>query len=331
MTKRSKLREQVLESDLTWKKITQFITGNVDKKEHEEIKENFKEILQAAKQIVGTDHGQEAIESGASYLFKIFNDKDGIGQIETMAIKQMFGPFPSSSATAAFNAIYNIVSRLNEDKLKKLLLLFGEQRDEGSEFFGKNLNFSLDMYALEETEDMPLNWNTETKDISLDFRKFHSDHIETPDGTSGGQARHNRTYETEDDSSFLYDEVKKYVMHNLQSSSGGPTVNDLCSTLFEMLASTKSNDELQNELFELLGPEGLTFIEMLLQQRQKIVERSLNYDNKMYTSQEQRMRNYGENTKPNYGCQVTVQSEQEKQLMKQYRREEKRNNQRTNE
>lgn len=33
----------------------------------------------------------------------------------------------------------------------------------------------------------------------------------------------------------------------------------------------------------------------------------------------------GENTKPNYGCQVTIQSEQEKQLMKQYRREEKRN------
>ena len=32
----------------------------------------------------------------------------------------------------------------------------------------------------------------------------------------------------------------------------------------------------------------------------------------------------GENSKPNYGCQVTIQSEQEKQLMKQYRREEKR-------
>lgn len=29
-------------------------------------------------------------------------------------------------------------------------------------------------------------------------------------------------------------------------------------------------------------------------------------------------------TKPTYGCQVTIQSEQEKQLMKIYRREEKR-------
>lgn len=31
----------------------------------------------------------------------------------------------------------------------------------------------------------------------------------------------------------------------------------------------------------------------------------------------------GENAKPNYGCQVTIQSEQEKQLLKQCRREEK--------
>jgi len=32
----------------------------------------------------------------------------------------------------------------------------------------------------------------------------------------------------------------------------------------------------------------------------------------------------GEGTKPTYGCQVTIQSEQEKQMMKMYRREEKR-------
>lgn len=32
----------------------------------------------------------------------------------------------------------------------------------------------------------------------------------------------------------------------------------------------------------------------------------------------------GEMTKPAYGCQVTIQSEQEKQMLKMYRREEKR-------
>lgn len=44
-----------------------------------------------------------------------------------------------------------------------------------------------------------------------------------------------------------------------------------------------------------------------------------------YLIAEQRKKFMAENAKPNYGCQVTIQSEQEKLLMKQYRREEKRN------
>ncbi|NXU50371.1 ASCC3 protein, partial [Turnix velox] len=80
-------------------------------------------------------------------------------------------------------------------------------------------------------------------------------------------------------------------------------------------------------LFELLGPEGFELIEKLLQNRSLILERSLTCpnDNRFQTLQEQCKKFIGENTKPNYGCQVTIQSEQEKQLMKQYRREEKRN------
>ncbi|KAM4772205.1 activating signal cointegrator 1 complex subunit 3 [Rhinophrynus dorsalis] len=324
MTKRSKLRQQVFESDLTWKKITQFVTGIVDKKEHEAIKEDLRKILQAAKQIVGTDNGQDAIESAAVFLFKTLYDKESIGHNETVAIKQMFGPFPSSFATVACNAIYRIVSLLTEEQHQKIALLFQEKSCEDGMYFGKNVVFSFEMYELEETEAMPENGIIETENyISLDFQKYHNSHIER--GTSAAQTS-NRTYDNEDDCSFFYHEVEKYVLNTLENNSGGPTVEDLCSTLFEMLASAKSNDELQNELFELLGPEGLALIEVLLQQRQRIVEKSLSCPSDMLSfSQEQRKKMTGENTKPNYGCQVTVQSEQEKQLMKQYRREEKRN------
>uniref|UniRef100_A0A8C0GGF1 Activating signal cointegrator 1 complex subunit 3 n=1 Tax=Chelonoidis abingdonii TaxID=106734 RepID=A0A8C0GGF1_CHEAB len=57
-----------------------------------------------------------------------------------------------------------------------------------------------------------------------------------------------------------------------------------------------------------------------------IVERSLSWPNdyKLQSLQERCKKLAGDNTKPNYGCQVTIQSEQEKLLMKQYRREEKR-------
>uniref|UniRef100_A0A8C5WDJ5 Activating signal cointegrator 1 complex subunit 3 n=1 Tax=Leptobrachium leishanense TaxID=445787 RepID=A0A8C5WDJ5_9ANUR len=324
MNKRSKLREQVLESDLTWKKITQFVTGIVDQKEHEAINEGLKEILQAAKQIVGTDYGQEAVESAAVFLLKTFYVKESVGQNETRAIKQMFGPFPPTSATTACNAAYRIVSLLSHEKLNGLSQLFQENGEEDKVLFGKNVIFSFDMYELEKADDIPINGSIDIEDqLTLDFGKLHNNY--TGQSTSVDQARH-KSNDNEDDGSFFRNEVENYVLGSLQSSSGSPTVEDLCGTLFDMLASAKSNDELQNELFELLGPEGLSFIEVLLQQRQRIVDKSLCFpgDNQLCFSQEQRKRNAGDPLKPYYGCQVTVQSEQEKQLMKQYRREEKR-------
>lgn len=99
---------------------------------------------------------------------------------------------------------------------------------------------------------------------------------------------------------------------------------ELCTSLFEMLASHRSNDELQNELFELLGPEGLDMISTLLQGRAAIVDSLLRIqpDRTVYPS-DLSLKVSAEVTKPTYGCQVTIQSEQEKQMLKMYRREEK--------
>ncbi|XP_069582412.1 activating signal cointegrator 1 complex subunit 3 [Ranitomeya imitator] len=319
MNKRSKLREQVLESDLTWRKITQFVTGIVDK-EHEAINEGLKEILQAAKQIVGTDHGQEAIESGAVFLFRTFYDKDCVNQEATKAIKQMFGPFPSTCAAAACDATYKMMSLLTDEQHQQLTPMVQEDTARDTASFGRNVKFSLEMYELEETEDMPLNGELQTDDnLSFDYLKLQNG---LKDFSLDPSRATQKVGSSEDDGPLLYEEVEKYVV---QSSVGGHTVEDLCNTIFEMLASSKSNDELQNEFFELLGPEGFTVIEVLLQHRQKIVAKSLNWQNdNQYNFQEFRKKNATDGGKPNYGCQVTVQSEQEKQLMRQYRREEKR-------
>lgn len=50
-TKRLKLHEQLLKSDLTWKKIIKFVDDNLDKKEYQTVNGDLKTILQAAKQI----------------------------------------------------------------------------------------------------------------------------------------------------------------------------------------------------------------------------------------------------------------------------------------
>ncbi|XP_069462625.1 activating signal cointegrator 1 complex subunit 3 [Ambystoma mexicanum] len=325
MNKRLQFRENALQADLTWKKMVRFITDGLDKKEQQYLNETFKDLLNAAKQIVGTDHGQEAIESGAVFLFKIFHDRDCVGQEETKAIKQMFGPFPSTSATAACKATCRIASRLTEKQLEALVQMFEDKNDNNKGCFGKNIMFSLEMYDLEDCEELPVNGDADgERNVSLDFSRYHNNHLASfQGGTVNGS---DRLPFPQAEDSFLLGEVEKYVLDTLQGNSGGPTAEDLCCTLFEMLASTKSDDELQNELFELLGPEGFGLIETLLQNRRKIVERSLAWpeDNRLQALQEQCKKFSSDSSKPNYGCQVTILSEQEKMLMKQYRREEKR-------
>lgn len=85
--KRSKLHEQVLDFSLTWKKIVKFLNEKLEKNKMQSINEDLKDILQAAKQIVGTDNGREAIESGAAFLFATFHMTDSVGYVETKAIR----------------------------------------------------------------------------------------------------------------------------------------------------------------------------------------------------------------------------------------------------
>ncbi|CAI5769878.1 activating signal cointegrator 1 complex subunit 3 [Podarcis lilfordi] len=324
--KRTKSQEEQLNSGLTWKKIVSFVDENSAKENKQSILEDLKTILQASKQIVGSENGQEAIESGAVFLFKTFHTKECVGHEETKAIKQMFGPFPSSSATDACEATYRIASHFTEDQLAGLLQMTEDKNDDRKLCFGKNIAFSFDMYDLDHFEELPVNGEMdEQKGISLDFKKFLNNHLERfPNGydESSGMKSLDKV-----DDSFLWCEVGKYLSESLKETPGVPTTEDLCCTLYEMLASHKSGDELQNELFELLGPEGFELIEKLLQNRSTIVERSFSGPNdyKLQALQEQFRKLAGENTKPNYGCQVTIQSEQEKQLMKLCRREEKRN------
>lgn len=196
---------------------------------------------------MGSENGQEAIESAAIFLFKTFHQKEYVGHDETKAIKQMFGPFPSSSATAACNSANRVASYFSEEQLSSLLQQAEEHNGDAKLCFGKNIAFSFDMHDLDDFEELPVNGDTdEHKVISLDYKKFLNNHLEHfPNCYDDGSGR--KSSEKVDDS-FLWYEVGKYMNDSLKGTPGGPTMEHLCCTLYEMLASHKSGDELQNEV-----------------------------------------------------------------------------------
>uniref|UniRef100_A0A4W3HS74 Activating signal cointegrator 1 complex subunit 3 n=1 Tax=Callorhinchus milii TaxID=7868 RepID=A0A4W3HS74_CALMI len=318
LTKRSKMKEKFSNIGLTWANISDFVTENLAKKEQQIISEDLKSVLKAARQLVGVEYGQTTVESAAVFLFNVFYNKDHVGHEETKAIKQMFGPFPSSAATTACSAVYKIASYFTEEELQKLICANQSENKHVRTHFGKNIQFSFDSFSLEHLDELPLNYEPDgaQKNFSLDYNKYLDSHR----GNLKNGSTESSDFKSSDkvDATFLRQEVENYICGTLQNSPGRPTAEELCGTLFEMLASTGTDDELQNELFELLGPEGLELIEKLLQHRCKIVEKMV------LIITETSKKGFGGNAQPVYGCQVTVHSEQEKQLLKQYRREEKR-------
>lgn len=321
-TKRLKRREQFAREGLTWQKIGHFCSEHQDKAKQQAASQELKSLLLAAKEIVGTEHGQAAIESAAVFLFETFHNKDHVGTEETRAIKQMFGPFPSSAAEASCASVGRLVAPLGDSRVENFIQTPRSRHDpQRGSTFGRNIAFSYDCYALDPLEDLPCS-DLQEENVNLDFINFLNYQqsgrkvVGEEEVTSSGRSL------SSGDGAILRTEVEKYLDgDNLISSSH----EELCTSLFEMLASHKSNDELQNELFELLGPEGLEMISTLLQRRAAIVDSLLAIppDRTGYPPDVSRKVS-GEVTKPTYGCQVTIHSEQEKQMMKMYRREEKR-------
>ncbi|XP_071253079.1 activating signal cointegrator 1 complex subunit 3 [Salvelinus alpinus] len=328
-TKRLKRQELFSREGLTWQKIVQFFTQHLEKAEQQAAAQELKSILQAAKQIVGTEHGQDTIESAAVFLFETFHNKDHVGHEETRAIKQMFGPFPSSAADASCAAVSRAVAPLGESQVEEFVRSQSSCRaPQRGSAFGRNITFSYDCYTLDPQEALP--WagdpEDETPGGGLDFHSFLNNHQGRRG--NGGEADGGRLSpggaQSPGDGTILRGEVEKFLNGgNMISSSP----EELCTSLFEMLASTKSDDELQNELFELLGPEGFEMISVLLQRRSSIVDSLLSIpaDRINYPPDGSRKGSGGEgSSKPTYGCQVTIQSGKEKEMMKMHRREEKR-------
>lgn len=151
----------------------------------------------------------------------------------------MFGPFPSSSATAACDATNRITSHFCKDSLTALVQMTTDEYGDRV-LFGKNLAFSFDMHDLDYFDELPINGESQ-KTISLDYKKFLTDHLQEHSTLNC------KPVEKTNDS-FLWCEVEKYLNATLNEMAEATRIEDLCCTLYDMLASVKSGDELQDEV-----------------------------------------------------------------------------------
>uniref|UniRef100_A0A3B3WGM5 ASCC3-like N-terminal domain-containing protein n=1 Tax=Poecilia mexicana TaxID=48701 RepID=A0A3B3WGM5_9TELE len=209
---------------------------------------------------VGTEHGQEAIECAAVFLFETFQNKDHVGTEETRAIKQMFGPFPSSAAEASCACVARLVAPLDDGKVEDFIKTqrsrYHYQR--GSTF-GRNVNFSYDLYKLDPLEDLQGS-DLDDERVDVDFVNFLNNQQSGYKSASEDDVPRSGTTLSSGDGSILRREVEKYLEGGNMISSNP---EELCASLFEMLTSHRSDDELQNEVRDRSLKEFLCLIKCI--------------------------------------------------------------------
>ncbi|GFS12384.1 activating signal cointegrator 1 complex subunit 3-like, partial [Elysia marginata] len=309
------------DQNLSWEALISYIKKNASGVSNSQISEITRQLIATAKLIVGNEESSETVECGAAFLFDIFKNVESVGQREATQLRSTFGPYPANAVTRACQLVKKIASWLPETALAQL----SSEREEGdgaasNEEFGCSIKFAMD-YSLEEgnedefsSEEDEFIVDSSKKDIDLRYNAAAAMNPVAGEGDRGSKA------EIEFGSAWMKEMIIKYFEGNDTALSLG--LDELSTTIYDVLSSQRSDDELQTEMFDLLGFERFELIQQLLEKRGQII--------KSYTAETRRAlvqqipKKKPENERPTYGCQVLVQSTEEKFLAKQLRKEEKR-------
>lgn len=205
------------------------------------------------------------MESASVFVFITLQESDHIGKAESIKLKNFFGAFPASSATKACHIVKNIISLLPEDCLATINKRSEGRQDEPPKEFGSDIKF-MPLKKKDLLCDGDLISDSEDEDVKqkISFPSLKEEPTHLREKEKGSVV-------ADDNSgingSWLRDQCEVYFA----DSSSGLSVLDLCSAVFDILASDRDNTALQNELFELLGFDRFEFIQTLLANRHRIV------------------------------------------------------------
>lgn len=292
--------------EFSWSKLAKAVEEEVSGKQAGQV---LRQLLHASKSILGSDASSGDVEEGAVLLFKVFQDSEQLLQKHVNTLQGFFGPIPHSAAADAQRAVASVRSLLSEDVLKQIA---ASATAVPNEEFGKNIKFNFPSAADEEDVSFLESEEEEEEERS----GFDMRYTAMANGEKLRRVK-SRLPETEGiDSGWLLMQMGKYFGD--EDNMLGLSIQDLTSTVFDLLCQPRSDSELQNELFELLGFDRFELIETLLGRRQEII--GMTRQRKPLPPSALLK---GDAVRPQYGCQVTVLTEDEKRIQKLIRKDEK--------
>ncbi|XP_071491238.1 activating signal cointegrator 1 complex subunit 3-like [Diadema antillarum] len=299
---------------LTWKEFGEAVLHN-SKETKAEATTTLRNIVHLSRCIAGADATPEAVEATAVFLCRTLHNAVNIGRTESEAVSSSVGPHSTEHLVKVHGEILRLLQHVPKDVTEALFE--PDRPEENPKEFGHSITFSyddrtIDVDGFDDVQVEP------TAVPEREIRFTHSSHSSNSTnnakvGPAKGQA--------DSKLAWLEEEVGKTLCRE-GSNSLGLTTDALCQKLLVELTSAKTNDELQTDLFDLLGFDCFELIGQLLTNRKDIVTEATQTNLARIAAEGRKERL--SNQKPTYATQVTIQSEREKELEKALRKEEKR-------
>ena len=216
----------------------------------------------------GKDATSEVTNSTAVFLFELLHKPSSVSQKEISKIAETFGPCDRSLVEKAYKLTHLLLSNIPENEFNSKLQRSAKCKNEPR--FGDGIKFSFP--EPEEFRDDLTLFDTELEDEKPKFSlKFPAELSKAASENVPQENREDSVSPTSineaGDINWLRQRCDFYF------GSAGENVNsaDMCSVIFDLLSSSRGDQEMQNELFELLGFDRFEFIEELLANREKVV------------------------------------------------------------
>ena len=216
----------------------------------------------------GKDASSEVTNSTVIFLFELLREPGSVSRNELSKIAETFGPCDRSLVEKAHKLTQLLLSNIPEDELNRKLQR--STKYENGPGFGGEIKFSFPE-PMEFEDDLTL-FDTELEDEKPKFSlKFTTESSTATTKNVPQENRENCASPTNvnelGDVNWLRQRCDFYF------GSAGENLNsaDMCSVIFDLLSSPRGDQEMQNELFELLGFDRFEFIEELLANREKVV------------------------------------------------------------
>nr|CAD7572321.1 unnamed protein product [Timema californicum] len=261
----NKLRAKQMKDGLSWSDLRKYVEQDAGSKSPA-VKE-LSQLRSLAQELSG-DQSKDVVDEVAAFLLSLFIDERLVTKKSSLILKQMFGAVSFNMATKVCECVSRIASNLTEDCIEFLRNGKNLYHQSPGPSFGSDLLRDLPeprvpYYDTSLLHDLSTPVGVQAvRDFSMDYDSLAAmlPPKEEPVKTSFKKNGHGR--------SWLEKEVKKY--YEVKNPSG-LSIEEFLETVVTMLRSGRTNDELQNELFDLLGFDRFELIQMLLQHRTDIV------------------------------------------------------------